>query len=198
MSPINRGGRLGRRGLAAVEFALLMPVLLLLVLAMADLILHMRTVYRVERMAAEILNALAQVDPLTQAQLTAILNAAPSIGGSSVATQDNAGSTNDGAIHVTAIQRNGATANSRLWTRNNYASGSPSGLVVSRLSATPVLPANVIVPAGAQVLAVEVLSQRTPWTSGITRVLTGGSTSPAIYALAVAQPRTATLTGTLP
>ncbi|MBR0653952.1 TadE/TadG family type IV pilus assembly protein [Plastoroseomonas arctica] len=198
MSRISLLRRLGRRGLAATEFALVMPMLLLLVLAMADLILHMRTVYRVERMAAEILNALAQVDPLTQAQLTAILSAAPSIGGSSVATQDNTGATNDGAIHVTAIQRSSATANTRLWTRNNYASGSPSGLVVSRLSTTPVLPANVIVPAGAQVLAVEVLSQRTRWTSGITRVLTGGSTSPAIYALAVAQPRTATLTGTLP
>jgi Flp pilus assembly protein TadG len=198
MSRIRPWGRLGRRGIAAVEFAFVMPMLLLLVLAMADLMFHMRAVYRVERMAAEILNALAQVDPLTQAQVAAVLSAAPSIGGSSIATQDNAGATSDGAIHVTAIQRSSPTANARLWTRHNYTAGTPAGLVVSRLSTTPVLPAGVIVPAGAQVLAVEVLSQRTPWTSGITRVLTGGATSPAIYALAVAQPRTATLTGTLP
>ncbi len=206
MSPIRKRSRLGRGGLAAVEFALVSPVLLLLVLAMSDIILHMRTVYRVERMAAEILNAMAQVDPLTAAQVAAILSAAPSIGGSDVATGDNAGNTNDGAIHVTAIQRSSATANTRLWTRNNYVSGSPPALVASRLTAAPVLPASFVVPAGAQILAVEVLSQRQRWTLGITQSgvpgrttgLAGSNSSPAIYALAVAQPRTATLTGTLP
>lgn len=206
MSPIRKKFRLGRRAFAAVEFAVISPMLMLLVLAMSDIVLHMRAVYRVERMAAEILNALAQVDPLTSAQVSAILSAAPSIGGSGIATQDNLGITNDGAIHVTAIQRSNATTNTRLWTRNNYLSGSPPALVASRLSATPVLPASFVVPAGAQMLAVEVLSQRQRWTLGLTQTgvpgrvpgLGGGSSSPAIYALAVAQPRTATLTGVLP
>lgn len=206
MSPIRKKFRLGRRCFAAVEFAVISPMLLLLVLAMSDIVLHMRTVYRVERMAAEILNALSQVDPLTSAQVSAILSAAPSIGGSGVATQDNLGLNNDGAIHVTAIQRSSPTANTRLWTRNNYLSGSPPALVDSRLTSTPVLPASFVVPAGAQMLAVEVLSQRQRWTLGLTQTglpgllpgLGGGASSPAIYALAVAQPRTATLTGTLP
>lgn len=199
MSRIDRGfrrHRLGRRGSAVLEFALVAPVLILLIFGVMDLVLQMRAYYRVERMAGEILNAVSQLDPVTRSGVTGILGAAASIGGVGIAISDTAG--NDGAIYVTAVQNNG-TANQRLWGLNNYTSGNPPTAVATRLGASaPPLPGGVIVPSGVQLIAVEVLSQRVPWTSRITQVMSGGAAPRVLYAIAVARPRTATLTGTLP
>lgn len=197
MSPTRRLGRswrLGRNGLAFVEFALATPMLLLLVLGMSDLVLQMRTVYRVERMAGEILNAAAQLDPVTSDQLSAILAAASSIGGSAIPVGDTPDL--DGAVHITAVANDGAGGNTRLWTRSNHADAPAA--VQSRLGAKPALPGGAVVPPGAQLLVVEVLSQRRRWTSAVTQVLTGGSQPSVIYAVAVAQPRSATLSASLP
>lgn len=184
--------------MAAVEFGLLAPMLTLLAFGMMDLMLQMRASYRIERMAGEILNAITQLDPVTRSGITAILGAAASIGGANVAITDTAG--NDGAIHVTAIQStSNGTINQRLWGLNNYGSANPPAVVATRLGASaPPLPGGVIVPTGMQFIAVEVLSQRVPWTSRITQALTGGAAPKALYAIAVSRPRTANLTGTLP
>lgn len=188
---------LGRRGLAAVELALLAPILVLVSFSMMDLVLQMRAYYRVERMAGEILNAISQLDPVTRSGITGVLSAAASIGGSGIPITNTVG--NDGAIYVTAIGSNSnGTANQRLWGLNNYSSGNPPAPVASRLTASaPPLPAGMIVPSGMQFIAVEVASQRTPWAPGVTRVLSGGAPQ-TLYAIAITRPRTATITGTLP
>lgn len=171
------------------------PMLILLIFGMMDLVLQMRAYYRVERMAGEILNAVSQLDPVTRSGIVGILGAAASIGGAGIATSDTSG--DDGAIYVTAVQRNGTgTANQRLWGLNNYTSGNPPSAVATRLGASaPPLPGGVIVPTGTQLLAVEVLSQRVSW---ISQLRSGSAAPRVLYSIAVARPRTATLTGTLP
>lgn len=197
MSPIERrtGRQLSRRGFASVELAIILPVLLLLAVGLVDLVAQMRTAYRVERMAGEILNAITQLDPVTRDGIDAILRAAASIGGVNIAVSNTA--TLDGAIHVTGIQRNGNTnANLRLWNLSSYAN--PPTAVASRLTDPPSLPGGVIAPSGVQFIAVEVATQRVRWSTVLTQSLVGGATPAVFYAIAVARPRTATLTqGTL-
>lgn len=201
MSRINRSAqrpRLGRRGTAAVEFAVVAWVLVPLIFGMMDLVLQMRAYYRVERMAGEVLNAVSQLDPVTRSGIIDILRAAASIGGAGIEVSDTDG--NDGAIYVTAVQSNGTgTANQRLWGLNNYTSGNPPSAVATRLGASvPPLPGGVVVPSGVQLIAVEVLSQRVPWISRVMQVRTGDAATRVLYAIAVARPRTATLTENLP
>ncbi|MBR0664234.1 hypothetical protein GXW71_07680 [Roseomonas hellenica] len=190
------GRGLGCRGTASVELALVALMLVLLLLGLVDLVLQMRAIYRVERMAGEIANAIAQLDPVTRSGINAILAAAPSIGGRNIAITNTVG--NDGAIYVAAFgNENGS--NKRLWGLNNYTSGSPPTAVATRLgSSTSPLPGGVIVPSGVQLLAVEVVSQRVRWTFPATQALIGGSAPAILYAVAVARPRTATLAATLP
>jgi Flp pilus assembly protein TadG len=187
--------RLGRRGVAGVELACVLPALLLLTFGLIDLVLHMRASYRTERMAGEILNAIAQLDPVTRTGVNAVLAAAPLIAGTGIAVTDTP--RNDGAIHVTAIGRNAQTnANQRLWTVASYTPLPPA--VVSRLNVSaPSLPGGAVVPTDMQLLAVEVLTQRTRWTSRITQGLSASTEPSVLYAIAVARPRTANLTGTL-
>lgn len=177
---------------------MLAPILALLALGTTDLVLQMRAVYRVERMAGEILNAVGQLDPVTRSGIDAILAAAASIGGSGIPVTDTNGL--DGAIHLIAIQRStsgGTATNSQLWRVSSPSS--PSAAVASRLSTSqPALPGGVIAPAGVQLIAIEVLSQRQRWTSRITQALAGGTTPSLLYAIAVARPRTATLSTSLP
>ncbi|HEY4250330.1 MAG TPA: TadE/TadG family type IV pilus assembly protein [Roseomonas sp.] len=201
--------RLGRSGSAVVEFAVLVPILGLLGFGVLDLVMQMRAYYRVERMAGELLNAIAQLDPVKRSDIVAILNAAGSIGGSGIAIGNTSG--NDGAITVTALTRSttNSNANAPLWSLTNYASGNPPGPVATRIGgSTPRLPGGVLVPSGAQFIAVEVASQRVPWLP-LTYLLlrwwdrprpAAGAVPPAqvLYAIAVARPRTANLTGTLP
>jgi Flp pilus assembly protein TadG len=199
MSPTeHRRHGLGRRGLAGLELALILPVLLLLTFAVIDMVVQMRFSYRVERMAGEILNAVAQLDPATASGINAIIDAAPSIGGSGIPVTDTSGL--DGAIHVVAVQRvvsNNLPRNGQLWRVSRPSS--PPAAVASRISSSqPALPGGVIVPDGTQLVAVEVLSQHRPWTSRITQVLTGGTAPAVLYAIAVGRPRTATLSGSLP
>lgn len=191
------GRALGRRGFASVELMIVAPLLLLLLLGLVDLVLQMRATYRVERMAGEIANSIAQLDPVTRSGINAVLAAAPSIGGSNIAVRDTSG--NDGAIYVTAFRNENTTNNKRLWSLNNYSSGSPPAAVATRfVSDTSPLPGGVIVPSGMQLLAVEVVSQRVRWTSRVTQGLIGRSAPAILYAVVVARPRTATLSDTLP
>ncbi len=46
-----------RSGVAAVEFALLLPFLIVMFVATAEVVLHIRIWFRLERTAAEVTNA---------------------------------------------------------------------------------------------------------------------------------------------
>ena len=59
----------GRRGAALVEFALIVPLLVLLFVATAEIVLYMRIWFRLERTAAEVANVGSQLDSLAPADL---------------------------------------------------------------------------------------------------------------------------------
>jgi Flp pilus assembly protein TadG len=166
---MNRSLRSDRRGIAAVEFAIVLPVLLLVVLATVDVVSLVRASWRMERAAGELGNVIAQLDVITDADFPVLFDVADRI----AAPYELTGLA--GAVIVTGIAggENGATI---AWQRRAGA-----GLFSSRIGGTGTasLPAGFVLPAGQSAIAVETYVQSRPWVlaapflGGATRTLSG-------------------------
>lgn len=174
-----------RRGLAAVEFALVAPVLLLVALALADLVVLMRAAWRMERAAGEVANVLAQLDALREADFPVLYDIANRI--ASPYALDRQGA----AIMITGLsgQANGATVS---WRRR---AGDTSFISRFGASGPPVLPVGFTLPAGQTAVAVETYVRVRPWILG-EAILGRGTTVMAGFGLF--RPRLSTLAAITP
>lgn len=98
---LKRGGA-DRRGLAAVELALVSPMLLALLLGTSEIAHFLKVHYQAAQMSSTVADAIARYDMLTSDDVAAVLSASTSVMGA----QDFA---TKGYVILTSVRRAGAT-----------------------------------------------------------------------------------------
>ena len=108
-----------RRGLAAVEFALTAPFIILMMLAGTDLTIFMRTKLRIDETATEIALVITQYQNLYDSDFTPLFNAAQTVAGTTPVT---------GVLGTTIITGIVTDANDRqtiAWQKRRTVSSAP-------------------------------------------------------------------------
>jgi Flp pilus assembly protein TadG len=173
----------GRRATAALEFALIVPVLVFLVLAVADIGIYFRNWFLLEATAASISNITSQYLNLYTSDFTTLFAAAQSMAGS---TLDVTGL--DGATIISCVSNNGGTQTVTWQEREGniiYAS------TIGTTGSVAVLPGNNLIPQGQTMIAVEEISAVSPWV--LSASYFGGASWPPLRGYALYPPRLASL-----
>lgn len=179
-----RRGGAGRRGTAAVEFALVLPLLALLFAGTAEVVIYMRTWFRLERTAAEVANAASQFEALAPADVAGLFNAAKTIASPILAWSDPTGT---GARTLIGVVAGTTSGNAVRWTCSR---GDPglNALVAGQAA----LPNGFVVPNGQTVLVVEVINAITPWSILASPVFLGSAGPGPVRTYVVIRPRLGT------
>lgn len=157
MSPAKRL-RLGRRGAAAAEFCLLVPVFFLLVVAGADVIRFFRAQLKVETIAVQLGQVVSQCRRITDPGDTSAFWAhAQRIAAGSIDVNSGTG----GAVIITAISRNN-NANRALW-RKRTGNVNFTSSVGSSVPGPATIAEGFVVPAGQLLMVTEVFAIVRPW-----------------------------------
>jgi Flp pilus assembly protein TadG len=183
-----------RRGTAAVEFALLVPLLILLFGGTAEIVIHIRTTFRLERTAAEVANVASQFDALAPADVAGLLDAAKAIAAPVLAWSNGTGTGR--ARTMIGVVSGTAGGNSLTWSCSRGDAGL-TNLVAGRAA----LPNGFVVPSGQSVLVVEVINAATPWSVMAAPIFFGTTGPGPVRTYAIVRPRSAPLTsigGTCP
>lgn len=183
-------GTRARRGAAALEFAIVAPVLALLMLATADVVQLIRVYFRIERVAAEVANVTSQYERLRETDMGQILAAAQLI------ADDIQVTALSGRTIVSLVE--GTTSGNRVrWQRAT--TGDPANQFASRIGTPPnaaSLPTGMTMPVGQTLIVVEVFNRRSPWL--LAADLLGGGPPDTLYAYFMTRPRAAQLGEILP
>jgi Flp pilus assembly protein TadG len=183
---MRRADRALRAGVAAVEFALLAPVLVLLLAGTAEVALALRAAARLDRTAGEVANLLSQQERVATADVAALFDAAREIARPLAAWQQ-AAEANARARTAIGVVRGTPQGNVPAWTcLRGDASLTP------RVAGSPVLPAGLVLAPGQTIVVVEVISTPGPWTLFPGAAFIPGTAS-IIHAHAVLRPRLASL-----
>jgi Flp pilus assembly protein TadG len=173
------------RGVAALEFALLAPFVILVMLAGADLSLFMRTVMRMDETATGLAMAVTQYDKLYNGDFANLFNASQTIAGTTTPVTGLLGTT-----IITGIVKGGGKQTIAWQQRSTLATF--NSLFGTAVGAAPVLPDGYVLPTDGEVLiAVEVFTTASPWVLSAT--LMGGPGSTSIRSFALFQPRLGSL-----
>ena len=180
---------LGRAGSAALEFALLAPLVVVLMVAVAEVVTYLRAWHRLERTAAEVANIASQYQTLVPADVATLFDAA-----STIATPWKAWSTTGPATGrartVIGVVNGTGGGNTLAWSCSRGDTALPN-----RIAGVTALPNNFLVPAGQTVLVVEVISGTRAWSlMSATGFGFFGTAGPdAIRTYAIVRPRQAQL-----
>jgi Flp pilus assembly protein TadG len=172
-----------RRGLAAIEFALVAPFILLMTLAAADLSIFLRTAMRIDETATELALVVTQYENLYTSDFTGLFSAAQTIAGTTSVTGLF------GATIITGIV-NTSGKQTIAWQQRSP-SATFSSVFGKNVGATPVLPNNYTLPTGGVLIAVEVFTSATPWV--FSARLMGASNVSSLRSYALYQPRLGSL-----
>ncbi len=149
--------RLGRRGTSAAEFAILAPIIALLIFATVDLVLYMRAQVKIEGAAVQVGQVVSQCRQISSpGDVNDFWLVAQTVLGN-VADVSAAGSA---TVIVSTVFSN-ATGNNRVaWqqrsnSRFNSAIGSAGGAAT--------IPASYVVPTGQVLIVTEVFAPVRPW-----------------------------------
>ena len=149
--------RLGRSGSAALEFAMLAPLVVVLMVAVAEVVTYLRAWHRLERTAAEIANIASQYQALVPADITTLFDAASTIATPWKAWSSTGPATGRARMVIGVVNGTGA-GNALAWTCSRGDTA-----LVNRIAGVTALPNNFVVPAGQTVLVVEVISGARAW-----------------------------------
>lgn len=183
-----------RAGFAAVEFALLVPFLLILFIGTAEAVSYLRAWYRLEHAAGSTANAGARVEVLNTGAVSGLFEAARAIADPYAAW--TTGAATPRARTVISAVTNPTNGNVVAWTCSR---GDPSLAVQVAGSAS--IPAGLIVPRGQSILIVEIVNDTAPWLIMSGRRFFGTAGPRPLRAYAIARPRAAevgTLSGGCP
>ena len=184
LSPQIDRHRRQRRGVAALEFALIAPFVSLLMLAGADLTIFMRTKMRLDGTATELALVVTQYESLYDGDFTGLFNAGQTVAGTTPVT----------GLFGTTIITGIKNANGRqtiAWQKRSPQATSNS-LFGTTVGGTPVLPSNYLLPANGVLIAIEVFTQTAPWV--LSASLMGGTGATTVRSYALYQPRLGSLT----
>lgn len=178
-----------RRGAAAVEFALLVPLLILFFAATAEIVLYMRTWFRLERTAAEVANVASQAETLATADIAGLFEAARAVAAPVTAWSSGPGSGR--ARTIIGVVAGTGGGNSVAWTCSRGDAG-----LANQVAGRAALPANFVVPNGQSVVVVEVVNAVTPWSimANAPPVFFGTVGPGPVRTYAILRPRMASLT----
>lgn len=173
-----------RRGLAAIEFALVAPFILLLMLAGTDLTIFMRTKMRLDETATQVALAVTQCSELYVSDFTGLFNAAQTVAGTTPVTGLL------GTTIITGIVTDGNDRQTISWQQR-----SPQATSNSQFGTTPGsvpnLPNNYLMPKNSTLIAVEVVTSTSPWV--LSASLMGGAGTTSLRSYALFQPRLGSL-----
>jgi hypothetical protein len=180
----------GRRAIAALEFALVLPILLFLLLAGTDLTIWFINKFRLDNTAQDIGNIVSASQTLSLGAFPASYCAAGStslnyfaIAYTIAAPLSVCGS--NGATIISGISSTGGTTKMVWQERTGNAAAYPS------LFGTPggalTLPPGYSVPGGHGIITTEVYTGVTPWKFSL--FLMGGAGAPSLYAYSIFEPR---------
>jgi Flp pilus assembly protein TadG len=170
-----------RRGLAGLEFALMAPVLVVLLLGTADLMIWMRTWLRLEQSTSELGELVTQYKTLYTSDFTGVFYpiAMTGVGGASLACTA-------GGMVVTGISNtSGTTKVIWQWTSGTCAVSAYSSGTTSNL------PGGYVPPAGVGVIVIELFTTQNAWVFSAGLMKSTGLSSVKSYS--VLMPRTGTL-----
>jgi Flp pilus assembly protein TadG len=150
MRSLRRFGK-GQHGVAAVEFALVLPVVLLILLGCFEVPRYVLIYQRIARTSASVADLVSQADePLTTPQLADVYSAAASM----MAPYNLY---TNGKVIITAFSNPAGTGASKTW---QVQKGSGTGN--TKLTGVANLPTGLSPASGEQVLAAEVYFTYTP------------------------------------
>ena len=174
-----------RRGVAALEFAILAPVMLLLLLATADLVIWMRTWLRMEQTVSEMTQVITQYSMLYTSDFTTTFYPLAQIAVGSAAL-----TCNGGGMVVTGIDNSsGIPAVSWQWSSGACASSGFTTTIGSKT--TLAMPGSYVPPSGYSVIVVELFTTQPEYVFSKGIMATTGLSNISTYAAAV--PRTGAL-----
>ena len=142
--------------MAALEFALILPVLMVVLIGTVEAVTYLRSWYRLDRTAAEVANLASQYEQLDPATVGLLFDAAGSIAAPRLAF--NATGVTERARTVIAVVRGTGTANALAWSCSRG-----DATLSANVAGTTTLPNGFIVPSGQTVLVVELINSTRPW-----------------------------------
>lgn len=145
-------GPADRRAIAATEFALLAPVMLLLLLGATDLVTWMRTWLRVSQAASEVGQVIGQFTQLHEGYFTSTFYPiAQNIAGNAIIKCDSSHPAN-GSVVISGITTAGGKS-TVTWQRGCV---SPIVSQIGQQTKPATLPAGYVPPDGTSIIVVEV------------------------------------------
>jgi Flp pilus assembly protein TadG len=171
--------------MAAVEFALVAPAVLIILLGVADLAVLIRAAWHLERSAGELANVIAQLDSLREADFPALFDVANRIADPYDLTGQG------GAVIITGLS---GTASGPVvsWRRRT---GAADLLTRFGTSGAPALPVGFTLPSGQTAIAVETYARVTPWVLAINLL---GERAQVLAGFGMFRPRLSSLASILP
>lgn len=169
------------RGVAAAEFALIAPLLAMLMLCTADVTFYVRTKLKLDTAASELAQAVTQYQQLYSDDFTTLFSAAQLLAGTVPVSGQF------GATIISGITNRAGTP-TIAWQQVSGGPGFKSQFGVA--GATPRLPAGYVPPIGNSLVVTEVYSDSSLWvlSAGIM-----GSGSTVVGSNALFEPRLAPL-----
>ena len=171
-----------RRGVAAVEFALLVPFVTLVMLAGADLSLFMRTVMRMDQTSTVLAETVTQYQNLYDSDFTTLFNASQTIAGTTPVT---------GLFGATIISGIVSSGGKQTIAWQKISSSATFTSLIGVAGGAPVLPNRYVLPSGGTLIAVEVFTTASTWV--LSARLMGGPGNTSIRSYALFQPRLGSL-----
>jgi Flp pilus assembly protein TadG len=169
-------------GVAGIEFALLAPFVILVMLAGADLSLFMRSVMRMDETSTEVAVAVTQYANLYDSDFTLLFLASQTIANTTPVS---------GLFGATIISGVVNTGGRQTIAWQKISPSATFKSLIGVAGAVPVLPNSYVLPTGGTLIAVEVFTTASPWVLSAT--LMGGPGSSSIRSYALFQPRLGSL-----
>jgi Flp pilus assembly protein TadG len=175
----------GRRGVAALEFALVAPFIISLMLVGTDLTIFMRTRMRLDETSTQLALVVTQYSNIYAGDFTGLFNAAQTVAGPTPVTGQF------GTTIITGIVTDNNDRQTIAWQQRS-SQATFNSLFGTAVGAVPTLPNTYLMPKNSTLIAVEVFTSASPWVLSAS-LMGGGGPTTSLRSYALFQPRLGTL-----